>query len=186
VKALSTSCLLLLLLACSPERVEHRVFAEKPYFDLKAFLEKEIESLPPHTALLKRVAQKDSTAPTEELRLENPDPTLELKPFLESDLNRRAWVDKYAVDSTFTPEGKLQRLTYRSLDPKLKIRTLEVEFDPTGAVRRIVVEKDLKSLIAGAHRKMTYLPGHGFRIENHQEFIGGGSTTYLLEGTWEY
>lgn len=154
------------------------------YFDLKGFMLAEKERLAQVAGCSKTVLAngKSETKTLEKVNLEN-----ELKPFLESDINKPAWVGKYEIDSIFNENQQLTGLRYLAKDNKLKTKVVNVQFD-NGEVIHIFIENATHTNVANTYQALTYLPKSGYSIESKQsvslmdehffkvevEFPGGG------------
>ena len=105
---------------------------EVKFFDLKGFINTEIG----------RLAKKDSFKKTvyingasEEKKVQSLNLKNEMKPFLNSDINKPAWTDKYLTDSLFNEKQELISLTYSALDSTLRTQSLSIEFEKNGSAK---------------------------------------------------
>lgn len=134
------------------------------FFDLKGYFEKEIQRLnQAQPKVQKKVMLNDKV---EEKQPDRLDFATELGIFVESDINRRDWMDKYHADSTFV-NSTLTAIRYTSLDNKLRTRQLDVEFEQN-KVSKIHILNGAKTMVAGSQQELTYLPTEGYFIQSLQ------------------
>jgi hypothetical protein len=146
----------------------------KPFFDLKAYFDKEAQRLSesPMT-IYKQTRVNEKTA---ESQTDSIDWSQELKVFRESDINRASWINKYAGDTTRTASGQLQRIQYEALEKKLRVQRIEIEFAGDESVAAIVLQKQNRSLIADSDQELTYRPQEGYSLVSQQKVLFSGKT----------
>ncbi len=167
-------------------RVEEVPAAEmdKPsFFDLSDYMEaemKRLQALQPR--VIKRVLLKGEV---QERAWDSLNYQQELKPFADSDINRPAWYDKYRVDTLTSDTEDTYQVRYRSLEGKLRVQELLVEFQAdTGRVLAIEVTKETNSLIEELRQTLHYTPAKGYRLESEQDPILGEGHRALVEVRW--
>lgn len=134
------------------------------FFDVKGYFEQEIQRLKTaRPKVYKKVAVNDDQ---EEKEIDNVDFDKELAVFIESDINRIDWKDKYRVDSTLQNQ-QLTAIRYTAQDDKLRTRQLDVEFQ-NGKVSKVFIQNGGKTMIAGSQQELTYLPEKGYFIQSKQ------------------
>ncbi len=164
---LINTSLLLVLSACRQESPGTVPLSNPHFFDLKTYFQQEAASLTAKKPQLRKRLEIDGRI--EEQTLDSVDFSEELRLFAEADINRPAWLDKYAVDSLLQ-NGRLSRLTYRALEADLKTRELQIDF-VDGKVREIHIHKKFDTAIANTDQKLAYYPGKGYSIENRQKTV---------------
>lgn len=157
--------LLILVCSCRLSEVDDKLTAEElSFFDLKSFFQGEIHrlsDLPPKVK--KRITVNGAV---EEKMIDKLDFNKELQLFLNSDINRPAWLDKYSIDSTFSEKG-LSGISYLARDKKLKTRRLSISF-LNQQVDSIVVENVTQTVIADTRQFLVYRPAKGYFIKSTQ------------------
>lgn len=134
------------------------------FFDIKGYFSKEKERLvQTQPAVTKKVAINGET---EEKKLDSLDFGRELTVFIQSDINRPDWVEKYRIDSVMQG-NKLTELHYQALDDKLRTRQIDIIFN-NDQVNEIHIEKGGTNIVAGSEQELTYLPGQGYTIKSRQ------------------
>jgi hypothetical protein len=82
--------------------------------------------------------------------------------FSAIDLNKSAYMGKYKVDSMINSEGL--QIQYSSLDKKLSIKQLTIQFNPVGRVNSIKAEKRDHSIVMDSEIYWEYMSGHGYFV----------------------
>ena len=159
---------LFLMSACSTESPQN-ASEERPqvFFDLQSYFNGEIERLNEQ----KSTVQKNITlqGKQETIAKAKVDFKKELQIFLNSDINKLAWQDKYQVDSTIK-NGQLTSLRYSAIDTTLRTKLLEINYQ-NGAVQQIQVVNSGKSIVAETHQSLSYEPQKGYSIDNEQKTL---------------
>lgn len=136
-----------------------------PYFDLKGYFEKETARLNREQPRLRK--QVSINEETEEKMLDSLDYEQELSVFINSDINRPAWFDKYRIDS-LRDGARLQTLSYQALDKDLRVRSIRIRF--TGdEVSEIIIDKETENIVAGSGQHLEYRPDQGYQISSRQK-----------------
>lgn len=148
-----------------------------PFFDLKAYFKEEVTRLE-NLQNVKKITNVNGNE--EVLNMETIDLKSELKIFSDSDINRPAWTDKYAIDSLKTANGQLKKLSYTANDEKLKTKKIEIDFEHT-LVSKIMITKDASSAISSMNQLLTYHPKEGYLIERRQDVVLAGQNEFKVE-----
>ena len=134
------------------------------FFDLKVFFSQEQERLKNINRLNKKALidgiLEEKT--TEGLNLKE-----ELALFIDSDINKVSWLDKYEADSTFN-DGVLTQIVYQAKEDQLKTNRLTVHFEQE-RVDSIDIIRKASSLAAELEQRLIYLPDIGYSIESRQK-----------------
>ncbi len=163
-----TACSVFLLFACRPDNYQDEpglnVTEQQPFFDLSNYFQKEQVRL---SALRSSFTKKATVNGKEETKVfESLDFEKELAMFIDSDINKVAWLDKYEVDSTLV-NGQLKTINYSTPDQSLKTQALSIHFD-----REIVSQVDIlrksTSIAANVKQELTYKPALGYSIISTQ------------------
>ncbi|HMQ49316.1 MAG TPA: hypothetical protein PKA00_17870 [Saprospiraceae bacterium] len=172
-------CLLtcLVLLASCQQAQKESTEIEARFFDLKNYISAEIERLNQEQPnVRKKVAINGKTEEHDfhQLHYEK-----ELDVFLQSDINRLAWYDKYQVDSLME-NGQLKTLIYKATDPKLKTQKLEINL-ANAKVESIHIANQSYTFIATAQQTAIYQPDSGYSFESLQSNILGSKRDISME-----
>lgn len=136
-----------------------------PFFDLKAFFNREIERLQNEQPRVRKTVGIDGKKETQ--ILDSLNYVEDLNIFLQADINRSAWWDKYAVDSTLA-EGKLQSIRYAAKTEDLKTRSLIIDFSGD-QVRQVEIENRTDGPTARLNQHLVYKPAWGYHIQSSQK-----------------
>jgi hypothetical protein len=170
---------LLLLTACQMR--ENAISGgPKPFFDLKGYMNAQIEDLNARQPALEKRIQVDGQKETQQF--DSLDYAKELSMFLRSDINRKAWFDKYTADSTLQ-NGNLQSIRYTTDTRDLKTRLLEIEYEQ-GEVSRIYIENKTESVVADVRQELLYEVGKGYRLFTAQQTAMSAEQEVIVEVEW--
>lgn len=154
-----------LFAGCQSEKKEIKQISVAPtFFDLKGYFKEEVNRLNGlQPGLDKTVAVNEKS---ETKQLSKLDYQQELDIFVQSDINRIDWVDKYSVDSTFQ-ENQLTAIEYRALRKDLRTRRIAIQFQD-GKVSKIDIANGGQNMAAGSQQRLIYEPATGYHIESIQ------------------
>lgn len=153
----------------------------EPFFDLEAYMETQISKLNEKQPGVSKSILVDGQRETKQF--DSLDYRTELKTFLKSDINRKAWVDKYSIDSTF--EGsRLKSVVYKARAADVKTQLLRVLYEE-GEVSDIYVENRTKSIVADVLQDLHFQPHTGYRLSTTQETVLSEGQKIEVEVTWE-
>ena len=145
--------------------------APKPFFDLAGYIDGEVERW---TALNEPVTKTAVVNGAEAVRtVARLNYEESLAPFRRADINRPAWLDQYAVDSS--ENG----VTYRALDEDLRTRLLKIERH-RGAITRIEIENRTDGPVTNTRQLLTYEPLQRFEIRATQRVVTLDSTVLRI------
>jgi hypothetical protein len=147
------------------------------FFSLKDYFAQEVQALSSVNKVKKTTAVNGEK---EEHILEAIDFERELKAFSEADINRQAWTDKYSIDSLFNDEKVLTKLAYTAIDPKLKTKRVEIDFEDS-VVSKIFIENSTSSAVAKTRQLLTFQPGTGYSFQSTQNVILTSDDTFFVE-----
>jgi len=166
------------LLACSNAGSEAETLsATNRFFDLSQYFTEQVELL----ATKQNIQKKASINGVEESQtIMQPDFKQELQLFMDSDINRTSWLDKYAVDSTLNAAGNLTQLTYTALEDKLRTRKVAISFAET-AITNIKIVNATDNVIAQTQQELSYAPQRGYAIKSFQDILFADPRTMEVE-----
>lgn len=176
MKKLFLLACLALLSSCQPSQKEAAEM-EARFFDLKGFISAEMERLNQEQPSVRKKVSINGK--TEEHDFQQLHYEKELDVFIQSDINRLAWYDKYQVDSLME-NGQLKALTYTATDPKLKTQSLEIIL-ANAKVESLRIANQSTTFIAKAQQFATYSPQSGYALESLQSNILGNKRNISME-----
>lgn len=157
----------LFLFACHPDSYRDKPginVTDQRFFDLSTYFKGEQERL---QQLSTSFTKKAVVNGKEEIKqLESLDFKKELAMFVDSDINKIAWLDKYEVDSIFA-NGSLQSIEYKTNDQSLKTQGLTIQFDQAKVARVDILRKST-SIAANIKQELSYQPNIGYSIVSTQ------------------
>jgi hypothetical protein len=161
--------LLLLFAACSNGAGTEQKAENRPdfFFDIKGYFEGEIERLNASQPKVEKTASINELKETQ--TLEQLDYAKELALFVEADINKIAWEEKYTTSEEALDDGTTQ-LTHEALDEDLRVRKIEVILKGDD-VQSITIFKGLENVLAGSDQLLSYSPTKGYAIESEQSLI---------------
>lgn len=167
MKAVFNILLLLLLAglyACNPSSA---TLDEAYFFDLKGYFDNQLSELKKVEQLQKSTVFNGQK---EEKILDSIDFSRELIVFIESDINRSAWLDKYRVDSILNASGQLIQIVYTAQDPSLKTQKMTINFAES-EVERIEILNVTGSILSDSRQDLVFIPQRGYSISSRQQLI---------------
>lgn len=163
------------------EQVSAAASQPDPFFDLEAYIEGQISGLNQEQPKVRKTISVEGQRETQQF--DSLDYRTELKTFLNSDINRKAWVDKYKADSTF--EGsQLKQVAYTATGEDLKTRLLRVQYEQ-GKVSDIYIENRTNSIVADVRQDLHFQPGQGYRLVTTQETVLSEEQEIEVEVKWQ-
>lgn len=154
--------------------------AKAYFFDLKGYFSAEADRLNKRKQQgVKIVLFQDNSDTTDLNRISGMNFEKELRPFVNSDINRTAWQEKYLVDSIFK-DGRLKELRYSAIDESLKTRAVVVGFNQD-TLSEIKIKNEIKSVIAKSVQELVYIPEQGYSISGNQKIRLGKKYFYDIE-----
>jgi len=151
------------------------------FFDLKGYMSGQVEALKVSKPRVKKrvsINGKSEEQLSDHINFEE-----ELAIFINSDINKPAWSDKYSKDSSFVG-GQLQNIRYLAKEEKLKTQMLQVSFSG-GAVSKIELKNRASAAIVTAEEVMTYTPGKGYSIIYKEIPVLAEAKNFSVEAVFE-
>jgi hypothetical protein len=153
---------LLLFGGCYAEEVAEDLNRE-PFFDLASYIDEQVDSLKqagtPVTKTIVLNGQREAQT------RDDVDFAADLRVFREADINRPAWLDKYAVERS-TEDG-LTTEVYSARDSSLQTRQLSVT--RAGAqVQAIRIFRRTGTVLSDGDHHLTYEPNRGYDLRSQQ------------------
>jgi hypothetical protein len=147
------------------------------FFNLKKFFEAEISRL--ENGKIEGVKKVQFNQEKDETKAQHLNYAKELEVFVNSDINKLSWRDKYSGD-TSSVNGQIQKIVYKALDEHLKTREVVIQFEDAN-VSDIRIKNRLKSIIADARQNLRYRPQVGYEIKGQQNMSAAGDATVGVE-----
>lgn len=169
MKKLLIPSLLLILLStvasCTQPSSKKATTSDK-FFDVSGFFQSEVERLNQLQPAVEKsflVNQITETTHPDTLNY-----LLELSPFIESDINKKAWEDKYSITSSPL------KLSYKALDEQLEIKEITIQKDSTNQPTHIQIIKISESPLSYNQTILKYYLNQEIEIISTQKNILSG------------
>ena len=157
---------LLLASSCQPPETNSEVAAIKPYFDIKGYFTNQIKQLEAQKTSLIKTAFLNDKQETKTLSHLNWQDEFAL--FINSDINRIAWINSYSTDSCNQITQK--HIDYKSLDPDLRTQEIHVWLDmATQQLDSLSVRNKVKNVFYTLDEKLYFAPSKGYIINSIQK-----------------
>ncbi len=167
--------------ACNQPSDQETRNAPKPYFDLNGYFEDQIRTLRAQSPEITKRIEIDGEV--EEKTLRSVDFQKELKIFQRFDINKPAWLDQYAIDSTLTG-GALTGLRYTAKKDDLKTREIDIEFEGA-SVSMIKIFNQVNTPSLDLSQELQYIPGKTYRIDNRQKLAFSKEKRILITASFD-
>lgn len=165
--------------ACRPIEAAEKEKIDR-FYDLEAFFKEEKARLRQAQASGTKLAVingEEETLLLDTLPLDD-----DFAIFINSDINRRAWIDKYQGDTLRSHTGTIEKIDYQSLDSGLKIQRMEIKFEG-GQVSQIDIARRMESIIATTEQHLHYVSGKEYEVESKQRSVLGKETKMRIKTT---
>ena len=177
--AVGLACAIGLALGACAAGGEVSPLADSPrFFNLTEWVALQ-DSLLEGQSMEKRVVVNDVE---ETKRLDAVDWSEELAPFAQSDIDRPALWDRYAVDTSAAAGGNAV-IVYEALDEELFTRRIEIAVDAEGGVTRLLIDNAFASLVADTEQRLEWAPGT-YAVYSRQEARLSEPRELRIEGRW--
>ena len=154
--------------------------AQQRFFDLSDYFEAEMETLRTRNEQLQKTVRLNETE--ESKTINDVEWGREFAPFVSSDINRVALLDRYTADTTRTADDQL-KIVYAARDSSLRTRRIGIWME-ADAPTMIRIENRTKNWITQSRQLLTYQPGAAYRIETTQRVILSDPRTISIDGRW--
>jgi hypothetical protein len=159
------------------DRVAYNV-KSKHFFDLKGYFNAESQRLQKNGRKVTKTVVADGK--TESQTVDEFDFHRELDFFVGADINRPAWSDKYAVDTSLNRQYQITQLIYKCIDKSLKVQNIVVDFE-VDVVKNIRIESNTSNSIATSSQTLVYQPAIGYSIESRQKAALGDEQLFKVK-----
>ncbi len=103
----------------------------------------------------------------------------ELRPFVESDINRSAWFDAFQVDE-LNANGK-RVVTYRSDTKGIPVRKLAVQFEMDGTVSGIDAVIRRSNALYTSEQELNFIPDVSYSVKGWQRTLLLSKTEFEVQ-----
>jgi len=155
-------------------------FEDKPvYFDMSGFIRGQIVNLKGRGFGLRKREEKDGFTRT--IEKEKVDWESELAEFLECDINRPAWRDRFETDTVLRNESTLV-IRHTAMVPECPMRSMVVTYDrSTGTCLKVSIEKQTDNFLYSSEQRLFFTTGEGYSVHSKLEVSLLFSSEYEVE-----
>lgn len=147
-----------LLLACQQQE---QSVEKKLFFSIEDYFTEQIQILEQGNYSLEKSI--DINDRKEVKQLKKVDYQMELASFIDNDINRPAWSDKYSVDSLLET-GQLKMIAYQALDNSLQVQNVTIYYTEKKEVEHISITSESDSVLSNSKKEMDYYPLKHYHI----------------------
>lgn len=166
------------LTACQQSNADNKPNVQL-FFSLKDYFNQEIKKLEQQAHRLEKTVTLNGQ---KEVKVfEHIDYHKEFAPFIDNDINRLAWADKYQADS-LVENGQLKAIQYQATDISLKTRQINIEFSPLGEVEIVSLQQENNSVLTQAAKKLSYVAQKQYSIHTQETNKTGDVMDIKIEG----
>ena len=151
--------------SCQPATETDILQQRTSFFDLKTYFKEEAQRLQENKIQVRKKVTLNGEVEEKDLSEINFEE--EFQGFINSDINKAAWLDKYRIDSAMV-NGNLQRLTYKASDKKLKTREISIQFEGDKPVSIHILNRG-DNAIAETQQELIYLSDQGYQLKGKQD-----------------
>lgn len=168
-----------LILFSSCENPSKQASFQKPYFDLTEFFNDQIKQLQKDSMIVVKTSAINTN--TDEHTMPWADWKREFALFLASDINKSAFIGKYATDTIKNPDELLVR--YSATDSSLRTKLLEVTWQlPEKSIKQIHIRNRSCDFLSTTSEELFYLPMNAYMIKSSRDMKFFSGTDYSLMG----
>lgn len=144
-----------------------------PYFDLKAYFEKEGIRLQKQGPFLTKTVSQNGECEKKEIKIT--DWKSEFGYFTASDINKPAWRDSYRV----IKNGN--QILYLSKDDELRTKKIEITTSkPQGGIKQITILNKTYNILYTSTEELNYYPDSLYTINKQQKVLLNNLNTYQI------
>lgn len=167
-----------LFMACSnqqqAEQQTNTSSTTSPYFSLETYFSDQIRTLEQNSPEI--VKTVDANGQQESRTLTNMNWKNELAPFVESDINKPAWVNSYTVDRV------ANTIRYQRKEDGLRTEKIIITTDDRGDVQSIYIENNVSNVLYNSTEHLRYYPDSLYEITREQSIRMIGKNRYHIRG----
>jgi len=147
------------------------------YVSLIKFFEEEKIILTKKNNLIEKSIVKDGNKETKKMSNINWEKELEI--FKDCDINKPAWRNLYHQEKEVL--DKKQLIRYTSLDDKLTIKNIVIEYDSTNKISEIQINKSTKNNLYSSNEELIYNRKNGYSIKRDQKVVLLGNSNLFIK-----
>lgn len=164
--------LLIFLIACSSEKKQ----GGAPLFDLKKYFQSQVTQLQQTNPKVQKLVIQNGQAESRDMQIA--DWSIELKPFLETDISKPALRNSYSVDTL-----NANHILYIAVDSSQAIRKVDLQFNKDN-VAQISIDRHTGSKLLETTQTLTWDAGKSYSISGKQTVILGKENTYMIKASF--
>lgn len=149
------------------------------FFSIENYFNEQIEILKKGIFQLEKTIVINERKETK--KIENINYQIELAPFIDNDINKPAWSDKYSIDSLIE-SGQLKTITYQALEASLKTQSLSIHFVENERVEYISITAKSHSVLSDSEKKLDYYPLTRYNILSKETTKTGDVVEVAIAG----
>ncbi|PJJ79592.1 hypothetical protein [Mucilaginibacter auburnensis] len=172
VALFSIVAILAFLPSCKPENLKEG--AQKEYFDLKGYFEKNIAQLKGQHKKISKTVVHNGVSETRDVEVNNWE--AELGAFTESDINKPAW------SGIYTKKDSAGAIVYTATDLDLKTRRIIIDKTSQGKIQHIFIYNEVNNALYNTREELNYYPDSVYSINKYQKVKLLGANTYKITG----
>jgi hypothetical protein len=164
--------IILLLSGCFSAEKE-KASTQIYYFDLKTYFTKTATKLNTIKPFVEKTVSKNQLSENKKLKISNW--ITELALFIDADINKPAWKDSYAKDSSAT------KIIYTAKEADLKTQKIEIDLK-NGLPVKFKINSKMDNLLFHTTEELEFYPDSVYIINKHQKVMLLGENNYLIKG----
>ena len=161
---------LIALVSCSEP---HQRTSAK-YLDLQTFFKNEATRLKHLSARVDKTVNRNGIS--ESRKNISPNWNVELSLFIESDINKPAWVDGYRISKVGMDTH------YTAIDSNLRTRSISIKQNESGKLIDLAVLNKTTNSLYSSVEELRYIPDSLYRIVKRQDVVLLGKNSYEITG----
>ena len=169
--------ILLFVASCSNDTI----IIPHTYFSLSNYFKEQAEELQKNKMKINKKINRNNEQETK--LFTDVDWKKELKPFLECDINKPAWIQSYQTDTIFSNQG-LMKVNYKAKEENLAVRSIVLSINNKNNVVEITIHKVRHNFYYQSDIVYTYNVTKGFIIIGRQHVRLLDQTVYHIEGNF--
>jgi hypothetical protein len=167
--------LIVILSSCTKDPAEVYYEDQRYYYDIPAFMVKQVETLQSQDQRVRKHVTKDGHSHI--IEHGNIDWKEELDAFKEADINRPAWRGEFKIDSI-----SLERvfvITYKTDNEEIPVKNVVVTIDKdTRQCLQVTVDRSTKNFLYSSDQSLFFTTGEGYMMK------GKLSVSYLFDSEY--
>jgi len=165
-----------LCFACTstPTTEEKVQSATDRYFSLEHYFAEQSRRLTQAEVMIVKTVDVNGNTETKTLKITNWES--ELAAFMDSDINKAAWRNSYAVDSSE------HTIVYTSLEPNLRTKQIKLKRSESGEVKEIYINNEISNLLYTSQEYLRFYPDSLYEIIRDQTVRIMGKNRYQIRG----